>query len=152
MASITVGGSHGGKRPIDADIPLVPFIDLLLCCVMFLLVTAVWSRLSQLEARGPETPGPTAPASSADTGPTLALSADGWRVSSGVGDRLDGTADDLAGLRAALETVRRTSGRDRVVLAADDGVGYERVIGAIDLAMGAGLGAVSMADPAALSW
>ena len=51
MGGISVGGGHGGKKSVDSEIPLVPFIDLLLCCVMFLLVTAVWNRLARLGCR-----------------------------------------------------------------------------------------------------
>lgn len=152
MANISVGGAHGGKRPVDAEIPLVPFIDLLLCCVMFLLVTAVWSQLSALEARGPEAPDPTAPAETPDLSPTLLLSADAWRVSSGAGDRTEGTVDDVAALARALEATRGVTSGERIAVAADDGVGYERVIASIDLAMGAGFRSVSMADSASVSW
>ena len=151
MANISVGG-HGGKRPVDAEIPLVPFIDLLLCCVMFLLVTAVWSQLSALEARGPEMPGPTAPVETPDISPTLMLSADAWRVSSGAGDRIEGPVDDVVALTHALEATRGVTSGERISVAADDGVGYERVIASIDLAMGAGFRTVSMADSASVSW
>jgi biopolymer transport protein ExbD len=152
MASISVGGGHGGKRPVDAEIPLVPFIDLLLCCVMFLLVTAVWSQLSQVTARSPEMAHPTGPVAEVDTSPSLALNADGWRVSSGAGDRSEGTVDDVEGLSRALASVRAVTPGRRIAIAADDGVGYARVIGAIDLAMGAGFGDVAMADSSAISW
>jgi biopolymer transport protein ExbD len=50
MATLSVGGSVGGKRPLDHDIPLIPFIDFLLCLIAFLLVTAVWSQMAQLSA------------------------------------------------------------------------------------------------------
>ena len=66
MASIAVGGGHGGKKSVDSEIPLVPFIDLLLCCVMFLLVTAVWNQLAQLEVNQ-RVPGPTTPTEPVDT-------------------------------------------------------------------------------------
>ena len=49
MGGISVGEGHGGKKSVDSEIPLVPFIDLLLCCVMFLLVTAVWNRLARID-------------------------------------------------------------------------------------------------------
>ncbi len=49
MAGIDASG-HGRRRANNHDIPLIPFIDFLLCLVMFLLVTAVWSELSRLEA------------------------------------------------------------------------------------------------------
>ena len=56
MATIQVGAGGHGKRAVDHEIPLIPFIDLLLCCVMFLLVTAVWNRLAQMSSPL-ETPG-----------------------------------------------------------------------------------------------
>src|SRR4030095_4064152 len=56
MASISAGGGHGGKKSVDHSIPLVPFIDLLLCCVMFLLVTAVWNQIARINA-DQKTPG-----------------------------------------------------------------------------------------------
>ncbi|HSC88880.1 MAG TPA: biopolymer transporter ExbD [Polyangiaceae bacterium] len=56
MAGIDVGG-HGGKRAANHEIPLIPFIDFLLCLVMFLLVTAVWSQMARIEADA-KVPGP----------------------------------------------------------------------------------------------
>jgi biopolymer transport protein ExbD len=49
MATLDVGGASG-RRALNHDIPLVPFIDFLLCIVAFLLVTAVWSRLAVVDA------------------------------------------------------------------------------------------------------
>ena len=43
MAAIDSGGGESGKKAVNQEIPLIPFIDLLLCCVMFLLATAVWN-------------------------------------------------------------------------------------------------------------
>ena len=54
MASISTGSEGGGRKTVDSEIPLVPFIDLLLCCVMFLLVTAVWNQLAAVEASTPD--------------------------------------------------------------------------------------------------
>jgi biopolymer transport protein ExbD len=61
MAGIdTGGGGHGGRRSVNQELPLVPFIDFLLCLVMFLLVTAVWSQMSRLNADA-QVPGPPNP-------------------------------------------------------------------------------------------
>ena len=56
-------GGKGGKKALNADLNLVPYIDLLTCMVAFLLITAVWSQLARLEAHqkgqgqaGEETP------------------------------------------------------------------------------------------------
>jgi biopolymer transport protein ExbD len=56
MAGIDVAG-HGGKRATNHEIPLIPFIDFLLCLVAFLLVTAVWSQMARLNADA-RVPGP----------------------------------------------------------------------------------------------
>ncbi len=60
MAGIDVGGGHGGRRSVNQELPLVPFIDFLLCLVMFLLVTAVWSQMARLNADA-QVPGPPQP-------------------------------------------------------------------------------------------
>ena len=46
--SVDTGGK-GGKKSVNADLNLVPYIDLLTCMVSFLLITAVWSQLARLE-------------------------------------------------------------------------------------------------------
>ena len=58
MAGINVeaGGGPAGRRPVNHDLPLIPFIDFLLCLVAFLLVTAVWSQMSRLSAHA-QVPG-----------------------------------------------------------------------------------------------
>ena len=50
MAAIDSGGGNSGKKAVNQEIPLIPFIDLLLCCVMFLLATAVWNQLAAMNA------------------------------------------------------------------------------------------------------
>ena len=57
MAGIDTGGGHGGKRTTNHEIPLIPFIDFLLCLVAFLLVTAVWSQMARINADA-RVPGP----------------------------------------------------------------------------------------------
>ena len=49
MASIG-GDLAAGRRALNHDLPLVPFIDFLLCLVAFLLVTAVWTQAARLRA------------------------------------------------------------------------------------------------------
>lgn len=71
MASVTGGGASfgsGRKRSLDAEINLVPFIDLLSMCICFLLMTAVWTQLGSVQvkqANGTDAV-PTAPAKTVD--------------------------------------------------------------------------------------
>src|SRR5678816_4418937 len=52
MATIGTGPARGGRRELNQELALVPFIDFLLCLVAFLLVTAVWSQLARIRADG----------------------------------------------------------------------------------------------------
>lgn len=49
MAGVDVGGG-GRKRSANADVNMIPFIDLLLVTVAFLLITAVWTANKKLDA------------------------------------------------------------------------------------------------------
>ncbi len=51
MAGMAVdSGAPRGRRPVDSEINMIPMIDLLVCCISFLLITAVWSHMSRLNA------------------------------------------------------------------------------------------------------
>ena len=52
MAVIQVGGSSHRGRALDHDLPLLPFIDFMLCLVAFLMLTAEWSHMGRLQAQG----------------------------------------------------------------------------------------------------
>ena len=51
MASISVG-DKAGRRAVDHTLPLVPFIDFMICLVAFLIVTAVWTQAARINATG----------------------------------------------------------------------------------------------------
>ena len=115
MATIEVGGEAGGKKSVDSPIPLIPFIDLLLCCVMFLLVTAVWNQLASHDV-SQQLPGQTT--SDAIWEPevrlVLQVTSDGYVVASTAGDRIpipkNGDRYDVATLRERLPSVDLRTG------------------------------------------
>jgi biopolymer transport protein ExbD len=147
MASISTGGGHGGKKAVDHEIPLIPFIDLLLCCIMFLLVTAVWNQLASVQAHldGPGVPSPH----SIDTPPpplpiAVLVRADGYLLSSDAGDEVqiplasEGTYD-IGALTEHLTTRRRLDpNRTEAIVSADDGVQYAEVVQTMDVLAGSG--------------
>src|SRR5262245_60276974 len=109
MAGIDTGSGHGAKKSVNQEIPLVPFIDFLLCCVMFLLVTAVWNQLARLETTA-DMPGEVSP--TVDPPPVvrrLLVRQDGYALVIGdsvatiprVGDRFD-----VVGLDQRLRELR----------------------------------------------
>lgn len=56
MAGVEVQGNKG-QRSTNADINMIPFIDLLMVTVAFLLITAVWTTHSQIPTNA-QVPGP----------------------------------------------------------------------------------------------
>ena len=150
MAGIHVGSGQRGKKPVDADIPLVPFIDLLLCCVMFLLVTAVWNQQASLDAQQ-NTPGESASdrVASERVQLQIALSAQGYVLSSSAGDslqigKLQGELD-VAELCAHLDKYRAAYPQQHAItVAADDGIAFDQVVATMDAAKSRGFSAITL--------
>lgn len=53
MGGVAIAESGGGrgKKALDVEIQLVPFIDLLCSLISFLLMTAVWTQIARLELK-----------------------------------------------------------------------------------------------------
>lgn len=148
MAGIDTGGGHGDRKSVNQEIPLVPFIDFLLCCVMFLLVTAVWNQLARIETRN-ELVGETL---AGDEEPPairrLLVRADGYtlvigdesRVIPRLGSELD-RAELARSLRALVQADPR---RDDLVVEPADGVRYLEIVEAMDTSLDAGLSRMSL--------
>jgi len=157
MGGINVGGGHGGKKSVDSEIPLVPFIDLLLCCVMFLLVTAVWNQLARLDAnqQQPGQQAPNEPPPEEKIKVVLQVKATGYVIASTAGDRVEvpkvGDKYDIEVLREKLQERKRLEPNRRdMTVAPEDGVFYEDVVSAMDTVVGEGFPEMSLSDGATL--
>jgi biopolymer transport protein ExbD len=157
MGGISVGGGHGGKKSVDSEVPLVPFIDLLLCCIMFLLVTAVWNQLARLNAnqQQPGQQAPNEPPPEEKIKVVLQVSAAGFVLSSTAGDRIDipkaGDGYDMEGLREKLQERKRLEpNRKDLTVAPEDGVRYEDVVASMDMVVGEGFPDMSLSDGSTL--
>ncbi|MCS6900117.1 MAG: biopolymer transporter ExbD [Myxococcales bacterium] len=60
MGGVSVDSGGGGRRSVDSEINMVPMIDLLMCLICFLLITAVWSTMARINADA-QVPGPPDP-------------------------------------------------------------------------------------------
>lgn len=119
-------------QPEEPEINLIPFIDVLLVILIFLMLTTTYSRLTELKINLP-----TANAKSADSRPRellVLITADGRYV---VNQRLlEGRSVDV--LAAALS---RSAGADKtiVVISADAAATHQSVINVMDAARRVGL-------------
>jgi len=159
MGGVSVdSGGHGGKKAVDSEIPLIPFIDLLLCCIMFLLVTAVWNQVARINANQQQ-PGQQAPE---DQPPPeekvkliLQVQNSGYVLASTAGEQItipkQGEQYDLMELKAKLEQRKQLEpNRTDIIVAPEDGVLYDDVVQAMDLVVGANFPDMSLSDGAAL--
>src|SRR5438270_7918582 len=77
-----------GKKPLDAAINLVPFIDLLSCCISFLLITAVWTQLARMDVtqKGQGAAGSTEENPEQKVQLTLFIDKDGYTFTKSTGE------------------------------------------------------------------
>jgi len=130
MAASLTPSKSAGRRPLDATFNLVPFIDLLSCCIAFLLITAVWSQVASLEVQqGGGAPGEGPPAKPL----VLAIDAREFRLMLPDGSS---RAVDAAHLAETLKAQR--GDREELLVEPSDGVSYERLVGGLDAARAAG--------------
>ncbi|MEM1414897.1 MAG: biopolymer transporter ExbD [Myxococcota bacterium] len=142
MASIDTG-SAGGRKQVDQEVPLVPFVDLLFCVIMFLLAVAVWNPAARIDARQASGEG-AAPAPA----PTVALrvEADGYVLASSDGVEVDLPMVDARYDDGALGRRLRALAPDQLRVLADDGVRVGDVVHAMDVALGAGVRGVALGE------
>lgn len=149
MAGIDVGTKSGSRKSVDAMLPLVPFIDLFLCCIMFLLVTAVWNELASVEAqqRGPGDAADQLPSHKIEL--VLSLTEHGFVVATTAGDRheiprIDGKLD-IEALSDRLDGYRRAYPDEHgITVVPDDGIPFESVITTMDTAKARGFSKVEL--------
>ena len=158
MGGVNVDGGGGGKKNVDSEIPLVPFIDLLLCCIMFLLVTAVWNKLARIDANQQQ-PGREAPMDAPEEEENIRLFLQvkntGYVLAATDGTNIDipknGEDFDLEGLREKLRDRREQEPNRRdLIVAPEDGVMYQDVVATMDIVVGEGYESMSLSDGAHL--
>ncbi len=127
--------SKGGKRKLDANINLVPYVDMLMTIMAFLILTAAWTSVNVLEVQSPANSSTSTPPPKTDPPKPLQLALS----ASSVDVKDDGVAIDVVALadHARLATVLRAlkqAHADRSVeIRVDDGVGYGAVAALVDV-------------------
>jgi biopolymer transport protein TolR len=153
-ASIPQQGGRGKRRTLDAMINVVPAIDLLSCCITFLLVTAVWTQIARLQVSQYGNGAPGAAQKTA-VSVTLKLGPQGHVLETSAGATLAVPASgrgaegepryDYATLAAKLQELKgQYPDQSAITVAADDTVRYDDLVHTIDACVGAGLAGVSV--------
>ena len=139
--------AKGGKRTMDAAVNLVPYIDLLMTIMTFLVMTAVWTQIAALEVQNqsggppeqeqekdPDAPKPILVSIMEEKIQVQEEGADALDFPKGQEDyNFEGIFEELKRLKDARPE------RVEVKIKAEDKVGYEAIVKVIDSSTGLGL-------------
>jgi biopolymer transport protein ExbD len=157
-----------GKGSVNVELNIVPFIDLMSCLTAFLLVTAVWVNINQLDVKPAGKARDTPPCVDDPTcdEPKLSVLVDGDGVWIGVSrvnefqsiPKLAAGGYDWPKVADALKAQKKSPFFDHktgIEIAANSTagtpIGYNQLITAMDVAVQAGFIDVGLTDPNGLS-
>jgi biopolymer transport protein ExbD len=151
------GGGKKRKKSLDAVINVVPAIDLLSCCITFLLYTAVWTQIARLQVQqlGTGVPEPPTVEQQKAVIVTLGMGERGFTLATSNGTNYDIPALGRAGdgavqfdLKALGERLKQIKtdlpDQSSITVSAEDTVPYGDLVQVIDSCVAAGLIAVSV--------
>ena len=151
MGVAVESGGKSGKKSVNADLNLVPYIDLLTCMVAFLLITAVWSQLARLEAhqKGQGQAGEDTPPEKVfklvvlvnDSGFNLVADQDQQPIPK------KGDSYDFEKLGDELKKIKDThADKTNIQVASDDSIHFETLVRTMDTALTARFPDISLID------
>jgi biopolymer transport protein TolR len=148
--AISLGGEGKGRRKaFDADLNLVPYIDLLTCMVAFLLITSIWTQLARLEV-AQKGQGQDDGAVVDRIRLAVLVSADGFNVVFNDDQRhlpLRGGTLDYPRLVEELKAFKDTHlDKSDIEILSEDGILFDTLVKTMDAAMSAGFPALSLLD------
>lgn len=151
------GSGRKKKKALDAVINVVPAIDLLSCCISFLLFTAVWTQISRLQVQqlGTGAPEPTVTEQQKALLVTLAMGERGFNLSTSSGTSVDipSLGRDADGkvrfdLKVLGDRLKQLKGdypdAAAITVSAEDTIPYGDLVQVIDACVGSGLAAVTV--------
>jgi len=158
-------GTGGGKGDVNVELNIVPFIDLMSCLTAFLLVTAVWVNIAQINIQPKGKNRDTANVQQDDEHVTLSILVQSERIWVGL-SRVNefqeipkkGEDHDWDKFETTLKEHKASAffaDRSDIEIAGESTsqapVEYKNVIRAMDLAVKVGFIDVGLTDPAGLA-
>jgi len=138
MGGVSVESGGGGRKSVDANVNMVPMIDLLISVIAFLLMTAVWVQTGALQAaqpRGAPTPDSQPPPETIDQ-LKIQVNPNGLRVGITQTDTRDIQSGPrkLDELRNLLSERHRANAQQREVwIQPDSAVTYNDIVEVMDV-------------------
>jgi biopolymer transport protein TolR len=148
----------GKKKALDAELNLIPFIDLLIVNICFLLITAVWTQMARIPV---SQKGKGSAAEKADDTPpemrikvVVLVGDEGYIITAGP-ERLvinkQGEVYDTEKLGKQLREIKIKLPPEKkdITVAAEDGIKYKHLIRAMDVALAQGFTSIQVSDSGA---
>lgn len=153
MAVVVDGGGGDRKKPLSAELNLVPYIDLLTCMVAFLLITAVWTQLARLEVQQKGQGEVESPSLVDQWRVAVAVHEGGFNLIVGQAQKpiplREGGALDYGRLEAELRALKALHpDKTDVQIISTDPIVFDTLVRTMDTAMSAGFPGVSLLDAA----
>lgn len=140
MGASGVGG--GDKRNVNAELNLVPYIDLLSTLICFLLITAVWQQIDAVSANSPppasanQNPTPTPATELNKLDLSVSIYQDHFEAAAGpnrsIVNFVNGTPDYPHLLQILQNWKQQWPDRNDIVLHSDSQAPYKHLIGVMD--------------------
>ncbi len=149
-AAVPEPSGKGKKKSLDAVMNVVPFIDLLSCCLSFLLITAVWTQVGKLQVSQSGGPNDTPPPPDKTLQLSLTITDKGFSLAAGQGGSVvdipkKGLDLDYAGLFDKLKEIKtQFPDQQTITVQAEDSVVYNDLVQTIDTCMKAQITSVSV--------
>jgi biopolymer transport protein ExbD len=149
--AVSIDGGRGDRRKsLNAELNLVPYIDLLTCMVAFLLATAVWTQLARLKV---DQHGQGEQVEAATDEPfrvAVVVHDDGFNLIVGRDQKplpLKAGELDYAALAGELAAVKLSHPEQRdVQVISADGVVFDKIVRTMDTTVSAGFSDLSLLD------
>ena len=142
-----------GKKALDATLNLVPFIDLLSCCISFLLITAVWTQIAGLQVASSGGPPDPDKKQEQTIDVKLLLTDKGYSLTmAGAAIEIPKVAKegapnfDLKTLGEKLKTLKASlPDQSAITVQPEDAVAYDDLVATVDACLGQQLRNVTVA-------
>jgi biopolymer transport protein ExbD len=142
----------GGKKSVDFQLNLIPFIDLLSVLISFLLMTAVWTQIARIEVRQtPNLPSDEPPEEQEEKlNLTVLIKESGYTVSkqNAVVKEISKNGDmyDVEALSEILkQVVAEHPSNKEVTVTSEDQIPYQELISVMDLCLDYELDGIAVA-------
>jgi biopolymer transport protein ExbD len=156
MGGVQEAPGKGGKKSLNVELNLVPFIDLMTVCVTFLLLTAVWTQTSRISIDQAVAKPQKQEQKEPPKKMIVMVDRNGyvvkWSDEQPEKIPMAGGKYNTDALREKMKSLQEKLPKDqKIMVAPEDSVRYDDMIGAMDVLSQLGLTNMMVADAASVA-